>query len=264
MLNSLKGLQTVLLQGIKRQKLGAWTAATLSVVSLALAPVFVPAMAANMRKNIASAAQNGLDIFTPAGVDTKLAQKQEQLALANRSANRFVFTPAGIEPPQSRMMTVAARSTAPIVVRAVTVRNIMDTLQPGSGNTAALHASDFRLTASRGWQGFALNSAAKLDPAKPLTEIGKTGFNLDDIAKPKPSRFNTAVKIASKEGVSPNQRSAVGSGDYSLDLGTSFSISKRVAVTAGVAYKSERDRIAPSQNNVKDSEAVYVGTKIRF
>jgi hypothetical protein len=254
----------VSLQRIKKRKLATWTATTLSVVSLALAPVFVPAMAANMRKNIALVAKSGLDIFTPAGVDIKLAIKREQLALVNRSASRFPFTPAGIELPQSRTMTVAARSTAPIVVRAVSVRNIMATLQPGTGNASTLHASDFHLTALRGWQGFALNTAPKLTPAKPLIEIGKTGFKLDDIAKPKPSRFNTAVKIASKEGVSANQRNAVASGDYSLDLGTSFSISKRVAVTAGVAYKSERDRIAPTQDNVKDSEAVYVGTKIRF
>ena len=69
---------------------------------------------------------------------------------------------------QSRTMTVAARSTAPIVVRAVNVRNSVAALQPGTGTGAALNPSDFRLTASRGWQGFALNAAPKLAPAKPM------------------------------------------------------------------------------------------------
>ena len=48
------------------------------------------------------------------------------------------------------------------------------------------------------------------------------------------------------------------------DLEGSFSVSKRVAVTAGVRYQSERDRVSPSIDDRKDSEAVYVGTKIRF
>jgi hypothetical protein len=204
----LQGLGIVTTQGIQKRKIATWTATALAVTSLALSPVFVPAMAANVRNRLVNAAQGGLDIFTPAGVDSMLAKKQQQLAIASRSANRFPFTPAGVELPQSRTMTVAARSTAPIVVRAVNVRNAVAALQPGTGNTAALHPSDFRLTASRGWQGFALNAAPKLAPAKPLAEIGKTGFTLDDVAKPKPSRFNTAVKVAPNVGSTANQRTA--------------------------------------------------------
>lgn len=250
--------------GLNKGKLAGWAATTLSVATLAFAPALMPAMAANVRNRIADVAQTGLNIFTPAGVDSKLAMKREQLAIASRSPSRFVFTPAGVELPQSRTMTVAARSTAPIVVRAVSVRNTVAVLQPGNGSASPLHPSDFRLTAARGWQGFALNTAPKLAPAKPMGDLGKLGFKLDDTSKPKPSRFNTAVKIVPNEEISAAQRNAVVSSDYKLDVGTSFSITKRVAVTAGVAYKSERDRIAPTQDNVKDSEAVYVGTKIRF
>jgi hypothetical protein len=254
----------VKLQGKFRRKYAIWAAASLSVTSLALTPIFMPAMAANARKSVLSAAKSGLDIFTPAGVDSRLAAKQTLLAVSTRELSRFPFTPAGVELPQSRTMTVAARTTAPIIVRAVNVRSAIASLQPGNGSNTALLPSNFSLTASRGWQGFALNAAPKLAPTKPMGEIGKSSFKLDDTAKPKPSRFNTAVKIAPNVDASSNQRKAVTSGDYSLDVGTSFSIAKGVAVTAGVAYKSERDRIAPTQENVKDSEAVYVGTKIRF
>lgn len=253
------------LQGKNKRKIAIWAAASLSVTSLALTPIFMPAMASNARNSVMNAAKSGLDIFTPAGVDSKLAAKQTQLAISNsRAASRFPFTPAGVELPQSRTMTVAARSTAPIIVRAVNIRNAAAALQPGNGASAALLPSDFNLSASRGWHGFALNAASKLAPAKPMGEIGKSSFKLDDGAKAKPSRFNTAVKLAPNADASSNQRKAVASGDYKLDFGTSFSISKRVAVTAGVAYKSERDRISPTQDNVKDNEAVYVGTKIRF
>ena len=258
-----------MLQGINKRKIATWAAASLSVISLALTPIFMPAMAANARNRVINAAKSGLDIFTPAGVDSKLAAQQKQLAVTkNQIASRFPFTPAGVELPQSRTMTVAARSTAPIIVRAVNIRVATTDLQTGKGGGAALLKSDFNLSASRGWQGFALNAAPKLAPAKPLSEIGKgqigkSAFKLDD-AKAKPSRFNTAVKLAPNADASSNQRKAVTSGDYKVDFGTSFSISKGVAVTAGVAYKSERDRISPTQDNVKDNEAVYVGTKIRF
>ncbi len=262
------------LQGKNKRKIATWAAASLSVTSLALTPIFMPAMAANARNSVISVAKSGLDIFTPAGVDSKLAAKQKQLAVANSQiSSRFPFTPAGVELPQSRTMTVAARSTAPINARginsrAVNIRVAAIDLQSGKGTGATLLPSDFSLSASRGWQGFALNAATKLTPAKPLSDIGKgqigkSAFKLDD-AKSKPSRFNTAVKLAPNADASSNQRKAVASGDYKVDFGTSFSISKGVAVTAGVAYKSERDRIAPTQDNVKDNEAVYVGTKIRF
>ena len=49
-----------------------------------------------------------------------------------------------------------------------------------------------------------------------------------------------------------------------IDVGGSFSISRKIDVTAGVRYASENDRVIPLADNRKDSEAVYVGTKIRF
>jgi hypothetical protein len=35
-------------------------------------------------------------------------------------------------------------------------------------------------------------------------------------------------------------------------------------VTAGVRLRDERDRLAPLTNKQNDSQAVYVGTQIRF
>ena len=57
---------------------------------------------------------------------------------------------------------------------------------------------------------------------------------------------------------------AAAAGDYAFNVGGSFSISRRIDVTAGVRYASERDRLMPAANSSPDNEAVYVGTKIRF
>ena len=51
---------------------------------------------------------------------------------------------------------------------------------------------------------------------------------------------------------------------YSLDVGGSYSLSKRVALTGGVRYNVERARIPALQDNRRDSQAVYVGTAFKF
>jgi hypothetical protein len=52
--------------------------------------------------------------------------------------------------------------------------------------------------------------------------------------------------------------------NYSLDVGGEYSISRRIAVTGGVRYNVERDRAAVVQDNRRDSQAVYVGTALKF
>ena len=52
--------------------------------------------------------------------------------------------------------------------------------------------------------------------------------------------------------------------NYSLDLGGSYSVSKRVAVTGGVRYQVERDRLTALTDDRRDSQAVYVGTAFKF
>ena len=51
---------------------------------------------------------------------------------------------------------------------------------------------------------------------------------------------------------------------YSLDVGGSYSLSRHVALTGGVRYNVERDRLSALQDNRRDSQAVYVGTAFKF
>ncbi len=244
-----------------RRKNATFAAALLATVSLALSPVMMPAFAAKSLQQASSASKDWLNTFTPSGVDSRLAAKY---AATGSSANeRFPFTLAGADNNRNRTIIVAARANSRLTAGAVSVRSAIAAAEPGAGTGIRLSTVDYRLTASKGWQGFALPSAPKLAARVPLTELGKGSFRLDEAAK-KPSKFSTNIKLDQNREVAPPARGSAAAGDYKLDVGGSFSISRKIDVTAGVRYASENDRVLPTADNRKDSEAVYVGTKIRF
>jgi len=52
---------------------------------------------------------------------------------------------------------------------------------------------------------------------------------------------------------------------YSFDLGGSYAVSRRLDVTAGVRYKSERDRLTQfNEDTRRDSQSIYIGTAFHF
>jgi hypothetical protein len=243
------------------RKNATFAAALLATASLVLSPVMMPAFAAKSLQQANSVSKDWLNTFTPSGVDSKLAAK---FAAAGSSANeRFPFTLAGADNNRNRTIIVAARANSRLTAGAVSVRSAIAASEPGAGTGLRLSTVDYRLTASKGWQGFALPSAPKLAAKVPLTELGKGGFRLDETVK-KPSKFSTNIKLDQNREVAPPARGSAAAGDYKLDVGGSFSISRKIDVTAGVRYASENDRVLPTADNRKDSEAVYVGTKIRF
>jgi hypothetical protein len=231
-------------------------AAYLAVGALLLSPVLVPAVAAQ----IYSVKGNGdwASRFTPAGVDSRLAERMRSNAMRQTA---FPFTPAGLNNRSSNTLTVAVRADA---TNAISVRNALAQMEAGTGTTLRLNNSNYQLTAARGWQAFELPRAAVEQPR--LSEIvGKGSFRLDDGAKKKPSRFNPDVSIGSPKVAAPSPRgSDAAAGDYDVNVGGSLRVAKGVDLTAGVRYSRENDRVDPVAATKADSEAVYVGTKIRF
>jgi hypothetical protein len=241
-----------------RRKNAAFASALLATVSLVLSPVMVPAFAAKSLQQAGASSNDWLNTFTPSGVDSRLAAK---FAATNASSvERFPFTLASSDANRNRTIIVAARANSRLTAGAVSVRSAIAASEPGKG--LRLSTIDYRLTAAKGWQGFALPSAPKLSPQAPLSELGKGSFRLDDVKKP--SKFSTNIKLDQNREVAPPARGSAAAGDYKLDVGGSFSISRKIDVTAGVRYASENDRVIPLADSRKDSEAVYVGTKIRF
>ncbi len=229
-----------------------------AVGGLLLSPVLVTAVAAKFQSSKQSGGlASWASHFTPAGVDSRSAERVRNNAV--RSA-AFPFTPAGIS-RTSNTLTVAARADDS---NAVSVRNAMAQLDIGSGTSLRLNNSSYQLTTARGWQAFTLPSTSVEQPR--LGEmLGKGDFRLDDGAKKKPSRFGTDLKVASPRGATPSLRgSDAAAGDYSVNVGGSIRVAKGVDVTAGVRYSRDSDRVDTAATTKADSEAVYVGTKIKF
>ena len=77
-------------------------------------------------------------------------------------------------------------------------------------------------------------------------------------------RLQPRIELEDREiaGRSPNTLDAVG--QQTVGVGGSFRLSPNLNVMAGVRYSQERERLDPLTNSVKDSQAVYVGTQIKF
>ena len=78
------------------------------------------------------------------------------------------------------------------------------------------------------------------------------------------SKLSTRVAVGA-ERATGNPVPALRRGDnVSLDAGASYSLSRRIALTGGVRYNVERDRMSALKDDRRDSQAVYVGTAFKF
>ena len=77
-------------------------------------------------------------------------------------------------------------------------------------------------------------------------------------------RFTGSVKAATDRPLANAPRLVEQAPTYSVDLGGSYSLTRNLAVTAGVRYRSDRERFARVEDDRRDSQAVYLGTAFRF
>lgn len=202
----------------------------------------------------------GLDVFTPASVDPELAARVAEKA----RARGIRFTPAGATPVGGeRTVTVAVRVDGQ-EARAITVRKAIEAV-PGRGvGLAGLEASRFQLGSARGFKSFArpveLPSEVRRMALPDLAQFEPSRPKADD----KPSRLQPRIELEDREiaGRSPNTLDSIGA--QTVGVGGSFRLSPNLNVTAGVRYSQERERLDPLTNSVQDSQAVYVGTQIKF
>jgi hypothetical protein len=209
-------------------------------------------MPAKKRAPAVSLSFDPVSSFTPANADPKLAA-----ALAGKgfALTDLKFTPAPAKgrPSQVRV-AIRARTLAPAQ------------LAQASATTAAVNQltpTGYNLGVAVGWRRFALAGdvaqAKSADPAIGGRERAVLGvsYSLSD-------RLSTRVAVGA-ERASGNPLPALRRGDnVSLDAGASFSLSRRIALTGGVRYNIERDRLSALQDQRRDSQAVYVGTAFRF
>lgn len=210
------------------------------------------APASNARESLQPALS--FNHFTPAVVDPKLAAL---LARAGLSGQDFHFTPAQSRRAGPRAVTVAVRARTSVAAQEA---RLLRTDVPESA-TVGLKPIAYNLGVSVGWKRFAVSGD--------VTRIDLSGLpgsrEAADVGVSFAARRFTGRVVASADRPLADSPKAGSDGpSYSVDVGGSYSISRRIDLTAGVRYKSQNFRLDRVSDDRRDSQAVYVGTALRF
>lgn len=235
------------------QRKGAKLAAAVAAAGLVLSPAFAMS-APKKRAPAVSLSFDPISSFTPANADPKLAAAlagKDQLPLSD-----FKFTPAPAKgrPAQVRV-AIRARVVAPAQTQIVQ-----------AASTAAVNAltpTGYNLGVAVGWRRFAVaGDVAKVKSADPA--LGGRESALLGVSYSLSNRLSTGVAVRADRATG-SPAPALRQGDnVSFDVGSSYSLSRHIALTGGVRYNIERDRMPAFQDNRRDSQAVYVGTAFKF
>ncbi len=223
-------------------------AATLGVAGLLLSP----ALAADSKRRapgIAFSAQPMMT-FTPATADPRLAARLNRGA---PSLADFKFTPAAAKSRPSQVrVAIRARASSPALASA-----------NGSGSTvSALAPVTYNLGAAVGWRRFAVaGEVGKVKAAGAPLDSRESAMVGVSYSLP---RFTGRVALSADRSEQKSVPALREPDNYALDVGGSYSLSRRIAVTGGVRYKVERDRLSALKDDRVDSQAVYIGTAFKF
>jgi len=228
--------------------------AAVAAAGLVLTPAFATGTSSKKRPAAVSLSFDPVSSFTPANADPKLAAA---LASKGLALTDFKFTPAPAKgrPSQVRV-AVRARVVAPNEAR----------VAQASISTSALNSltpTGYNLGLAVGWRRFAVaGDVAKVKSADPAA--GGRESAVLGVSYSLSNRLSTRVAVGA-ERVTGNPVAALRQGNnVSLDVGSSYSLSRHIALTGGVRYNIERQRLPALQDDRRDSQAVYVGTAFKF
>ena len=218
--------------------------------------VLSPALAAPQSKKRPPAVAVSFDpvaTFTPATADPRLAA-----AFAGRgnALGDLKFTPA---PAKGR----------PSQVR-VAIRARVDTGKPGTADAALASAAlipltpaSYNLGAAVGWRRFAIagdvGKSRAADPALGGRESAALGVSYS-VNKRITGRVAVGADRGDGRALTPLRRAD----NYSLDVGGAYKLTNKIALTGGVRYRVDHERMATVKDARRDSQAVYVGTAFKF
>ena len=227
--------------------------AALAAAGLALSPALATSTG-KKRPAPVSLSFDSLSSFTPANADPKLAAA---LAGKSLSLTDFKFTPAPAKgrPSQVRV-AIRARVDAPADAA----------IEQASAPTAAVTAltpTSYNLGMAVGWRRFAVSGdVSKVKSADPAfggreTAIVGVSYSLNN-------HLTTRVAVGADRATGNPVAGLRQGNNVSLDVGSSYSLSRHIALTGGVRYNRERDRLTALQDDRRDSQAVYIGTAFKF
>jgi hypothetical protein len=233
---------------------GAKLLAAVAAGALVLTPAFATGIHAKQRPGAVALSFDPVSSFTPANADPKLAAA---LAGKGLALTDFKFTPA---PAKGRPSQVR------VAIRARTLAPAPTQLATAAAPTSAINAltpTGYNLGVAVGWRRFAVSGdVAKVKSADPAaggreTAVLGVSYSLN-------SRLSTRLAIGADRTTGNPVAGLRHGDDVSVDVGSSYALSRHIAVTGGVRYNVERDRLSALQDDRRDSQAVYVGTAFKF
>jgi len=190
--------------------------------------------------------------FTPAAADPRLAAA---IARGGLDGADFRFTPAEAR-QDKRAVTVAVRARTTRVALADANRT-----GPAPSPSVGIQPIAYNLGVALGWKRFAVTG----------------GVNHIDLGPQPGSRESTDVALTYRAGRASSRVMAVAdrpldttpkltqeTPSYSVDVSSSYSLTRNLDVTAGMRYRSDRERLTRIDDDRRDSQSVYVGTAFRF
>lgn len=225
-------------------------AAFLAGAALSSVPAIgAPGDATRTKTRIASAPR-AIGAFTPAAADPRLAAA---LAKAGIGAGSFRFTPTEARRDGNRAITVAVRATG-----IEPGRNAMASAAPASVSLAPIA---YNLGAAVGWKRFALSGdLTRVDlgaqpGSRESVDVGVAYVDKRSVAR---------VKATADRPLAGGPRLIEEAKSYSVDVNGTYSLTRNIDLTAGLRYKTDRDRLERFRDERRDSQAVYVGTAFKF
>jgi hypothetical protein len=196
-------------------------------------------------------ALRGLGTFTPAAADPRLAAVYARGGL---DIGDFRFTPADSK-RDNRAVTVAVRARSN---RSGRSEQLAVAPVPA---TVGLTPIAYNLGVAVGWKRIAVaGEVSRVDLASQPGSREAADLAVSYNGK----RFSGRLKAVADRPIGDTPVAIADPQTYSVDLGGSYSLTRNLDVTAGLRYRSDRERLARVSDDRRDSQAVYVGTAFRF
>lgn len=190
--------------------------------------------------------------FTPAASDPRLAAA---IARGGMDGADFRFTPAEVR-QDKRGVTVAVRARSNRAALADTSRTAA-----AQTPTVGIQPIAYNLGVSVGWKHFAVSGAVSRVDLGPVPG----GRETTDVALSyRTGRASSRIIAVADRPLESTPKLTQELPSYSVDVSSSYALTRNLDVTAGMRYRSDRERLARLDDDRRDSQSVYVGTAFRF
>ncbi len=238
-----------------RRSRGHWLigGAALAVAALAMPAIGAPSDVTRkiLKRPVSLSARGGIGSFTPAAADPRVAAIYARAGLAHAG---FRFTPASAGKPGGQAVMVA--------VRAAATPKASPTRVTAAAQAVSIAPIAYNLGMGVGWKRFAVaGDMARVDMAGMPGSREKIDLGISYNAP----KWSGRLQVERDRPVDTQSANLTGGRSVSFDLGGSYSIARNLDVTAGLRYRAEqRDRLQIVDDGRRDSQAVYIGTAIKF